>query len=176
MLNANLGRLKIGLAAMLLLGCAAIGCQQQQADALVTGQAARNIMLENVEIYNTGNMELIEQVIAPNYVGHYSSMEGPAVGRDGLRDWVDLNRGAYSDFKVTVDQIITEGNMVCMQWTVTGTNDGPLRDLPPTGKPIRVTGLTMARIADGKIVEEWITWNMLEVNRQLGYTMVAPEM
>lgn len=164
----------IGLAAVLALCALALGCQQQQADATVAGQAARTIMIQNVEIYNTGNMRLAEAIIAPNYVGHYSSSSEAVVGLEGFKEWIESIRASYSDFMVGIDDIIVEDNMACLQWTVTGTNDGPLGDLPPTGKQIMIKGLTLARMMDGKIVEEWITWDMLDQNRQLGFTVVPP--
>jgi predicted ester cyclase len=169
-------RLKLGLMAIALLSTVLVtGCQEQMVDATVAGQASRNIMMKNVEIYNTGNVDLIESIISPNYVGHFSSMETVAIGLDAFTEWVLTNRAAYSDFRVGVDKIIVEGNLACLQWTVTGTNDGPMSDRGPTGKQIRVQGLTLARIESGMIVEEWITWDVLDMYRQLGYTVVPPK-
>lgn len=164
-------RLKLGLMAIALLSTVLVaGCQEQLADATALGQAAKSVMINNVEIYNTGNTDMIEAVISPSYVGHYSSMSETVVGQEGFMEWVLANRTAYPDFKVIINEIVAEGNMVCLQWTVTGTNTGPLWDRQPTGKPLKITGLTLARIFEGKIVEEWITYDVLDLNRQLGIT------
>ncbi len=175
MFKQNYWPIKIGLVAALVVCVLALGCQQQQADATVAGQAARTIMIQNVEVYNTGNTRLAEAIIAPDYVGHYSARPEAVLGLENFKEWVKTNRAAYSDFMVGIDDIIVEENMVCLQWTVTGTNDGPRGDLPPTGKRILIKGLTLARLVDGKIAEEWITWDMLDMNRQLGFTVVPPE-
>jgi predicted ester cyclase len=138
------------------------------ADATAVGQAAKSVMINVVEIYNTGNTDLIDAVISPNYIGHYSIMSESVLGVEGFTQWVLRNRTAYPDFKVVINEMLAEGNLVCLQWTVTGTNTGPIPDQEPTGKPIRLTGLTLARIFEGKIVEEWITYDVLDLNRQLG--------
>ena len=163
-----------GLFAAVILSSMLVGCQQQQADAVVTGQATKNVMLQNVEIYNTGNTELINTIISPTYVGHFSSMPEPVVGREAFTEWVLMNRGGYSDFKVTIDDIVVEKNRICLMWTVSGTHDGQLGELAPTGKRVNLKGLTLARVQNGQIVEEWITWNQLEMYKQLGIE-VMPE-
>lgn len=144
------------------------GCQEQVADATVLGQAAKTVMMNNIEIYNTGNLSMVEAVISPTYVGHYSSMPEPVIGRQGFTEWIQANRAGYSDFTVVVNNMVAENNMIAIQWTVTGLNDGKMFDREPTGKRINIKGLTLARIEDGKIAEEWITWDMLDINRQLG--------
>lgn len=177
MLKANSMSARILFAiGALILGTLVVGCQQQAADAEVLGQAAKTIMMNNVEIYNTGNMNLVETVISPQYVGHYSSMPEPVIGRQGFIDWVQRNRAGYSDFSVVINEMVAENNMIAIQWTVTGTNDGMILDREPTGKPVRIKGLTLARIEEGKIVEEWITWDMLDFNRQLGIEAVPQGM
>ena len=166
---------KFGLVALLLICFGAIGCQEQLADATVTSQTARSLMIKNVDMYNTGNMALLDMVISPDYVGHYSSRAEDIVGHEGFRNWIRINRAAYSDFRVTINKTVAEGDMVCLQWTVTGTQDGAMGEIPATGKSINVRGLTLARILDGKIVEEWITWDVLGMYRQLGLTVIPPK-
>ena len=167
--------LKFGLVALLLMCFGAIGCQEQLADATVTSQAARTLMIQNIDFYNTGNMSMVDMVVSPDYVGHYSSQAEDIFGIEGFKNWVRSNRTAYSDFRVTIDRVVVEGEMICLQWTVTGTNDGARGEIPATGKRIKVKGLTLSRILDGKIVEEWITWDLLGVYRQLGFTVMPPK-
>ncbi len=167
--------LKFGLVALLLMCFGAIGCQEQLADATVTNQAARTLMIQNIDFYNTGNMSMVNMLISPDYVGHYSSQEEDFIGIEGFKKWVRTNRASYSDFRVTIDRVVVEGEMVCLQWTVTGTHDGPMGEIPATGKRIKVKGLTLSRVLDGKIVEEWITWDLLGMYRQLGFTVMPPK-
>jgi len=61
------------------------------------------------------------------------------------------------------------------RWTVTGTNTGPMGDLPPTGKKVRFSGVTIFRVVNGKFVEKWTYYNELTILRQLGYTITPPQ-
>ncbi len=167
-------KLLLTATALALLAMAS-GCQQQLADATVVGQASKTVMINNAEIYNTGNIQLVDAVISPRYLGHFSSLKEPVIGRKGFTDWVQLNRTVFSDFRVDINEIIAENNMVCLKWTVTGTHTGELENLEPSGKWIRVEGLTLAKIEEGKIVEEWVTWDVLDFYRQLGVAGI-PEM
>ena len=175
MSKANYRGLRLGLVALLIVCLGAVGCQEQLADATVASQAARTLMIQNVDFYNSGNLSMVDMIISPDYVGHYSSRAEDVIGHQGLIEWVKSNRTAYSNFNVAINKIVVEGEMVCLQWTVTGTNDGPLGDIPPTGKSVNVKGLSLARVVDGKIVEEWITWDMLGMYRQLGFTVTPPK-
>jgi predicted ester cyclase len=60
-------------------------------------------------------------------------------------------------------------------WTFTGTNTGPLRGLPPTVNKVKFSGVAIDRVVDGKIVEEWIYYNLLDLFQQLGFTITSPQ-
>ena len=66
-----------------------------------------------------------------------------------------------------------EGNMVATRWTGRGTHTGELMGIPPTGKQVTVVGITISRVEDGKVVEEWTNWDTLGMLQQLG---VVPEL
>jgi steroid delta-isomerase-like uncharacterized protein len=67
-----------------------------------------------------------------------------------------------------VSHSVAEGELVVVHWTARGTNTQPGMGLPATGKPIRISGMTLFRFKAGKISEEWNTWCMLSVLKQVG--------
>ena len=81
--------------------------------------------------------------------------------------------GAFPDFKVTLDQVIEQGDKVVTRWTTTMTHKGEFLGFAPTGKKATVTGTTILRILNGKIVEGWDNWDQLGLLVQIG---VVPPM
>jgi len=78
---------------------------------------------------------------------------------------------AFPDLKATVEDLIAEGDKVVARWTMRGTHENTVRDIPATGKKVTVNGVTIKRMTDGKVVEEWALINMLSLYQQVG---VAP--
>ena len=74
---------------------------------------------------------------------------------------------AFPDLKATVEDMIAEDDKVVIRWTIHGTHEGALRDIPATGKPVVVKGITIKRIAGSKIVEEWALIDMFGMMQQL---------
>src|SRR4051812_6753616 len=111
------------------------------------------IMHRYEEAVNQGNLDLIDEVIAADYVGHEpdEDLHGP----EGYKQFLTMFRSAFPDLHLTVEDEIAEGDRVASRFTVRGTHQGELMSIPPTGKQITVTGITICRFEDGKVVEEW---------------------
>ncbi len=77
-------------------------------------------------------------------------------------------RAAYSDGRITVDDQVAEGDKVASRWTGRGTHDGQLMGIAPTGRRVTVPGVTVSRLENGKVVEEWTNWDTLGMLRQIG--------
>jgi predicted ester cyclase len=82
-------------------------------------------------------------------------------------------RAAYSDARITVDDQIPEGDKVASRWTGRGKHDGDLMGIGPTGKQVTVSGLTLSRLANGKVIEEYTNWDTFGMMQQLD---VVPEL
>ena len=124
------------------------------------------------EIWNKGNLAIANEHYAPNYVAHMSGnpdMHGP----EGHNQLVTMYRTAFPDLHFTVEDQIAEGDKVVNRVIARGTHQGELMGIPPTGKQITVTGITIDRIAGGKLEESWVSWNFLDMMQQLG---VVPPM
>lgn len=152
-----------------------LGCQNQPAVGDSAEQAAKTVLYRYLEIFNDGNMDLVESTIDTAYVCHHPSYPDDIKGQVAFQEWVEMNRTAFSDFRLTLEDILAKDNDVYCRWTMTGTHDGPLRDLPPTGKKVSVAGLALTRMVDGKVAEEWVMFDIANLYRQLGYRFVPPE-
>ena len=91
----------------------------------------------NEEIWNKGNLDLIPQFISPEYVYH-SPIVGDMKGHEGYKQYVTSNRAFFSDYHGTLTSIIAEGDMVATRLAYTGTNDGSIMGMPPTGKKVNM--------------------------------------
>jgi len=165
---------KISLVVPLVLLCFSFGCQQQ-ARVRLTEEDAKALLEPYLEIFNEGNLAVVEEVIDPNYVLHHCNFPEDLVGIDRFKGWVTDNATGFPEFELTFDEIIVKDDKIVTLWTAAGTNTGPLGNLPPTGKKVQVSGLAISRIADGKFAEEWVYFNMLDFYQQLGFTLVPPQ-
>jgi predicted ester cyclase len=89
-------------------------------------------------------------------------------GREGARVFYQMFLGAFPDARVRVDNLVGEGDVVAETFVLEGTHTGPFQGIPPTGKPVRVTGMTMMRVVNGQIVERWSEADFLGLMQQIG--------
>jgi len=121
------------------------------------------------EVWSEGNLDLVDELVAPGYVGHPSGPEEPVRGPGGVREYVARLRDGVSDLTVTVEDQVAEGGTVATRWIARGTHDGELMGIGPTGRAAAITGITIQRIGrDGRILEGWTNWDALGMLQQLG--------
>lgn len=121
------------------------------------------------EVWNEGNMDVLEELTAEDYVGHWFSMEGGDTDRDGLREFIEEVRTGFSDFHMDVEFMVAEDDMITVGFTTSGTHDGEFMGIPATNvDPGETPGIMVHRIEDGKIVEGWATWDALGMMQSLG--------
>jgi len=118
--------------------------------------------------WNGGDLDLIDELFAADYVGHDAPRPEPVQGPEGMKDFLRMYHRAFSDAHITLDDIIVSGDKVVTRWTGRGTHDGDLMGIPPTGTSIMFTGIRVFRVADGKIAEGWVNWDTFGLMRQLG--------
>jgi steroid delta-isomerase-like uncharacterized protein len=113
------------------------------------------------------NPDLIDEIYASDLVWHEPDQD--VQGSEEAKQFVATYRTAFPDLNVTVEDVIAEGEKAVTRWTVRGTHQGEIEEFgPPTGKRVEFEGLTIHRIADGKIVEEWERYDNLSLMQQLG--------
>ena len=125
------------------------------------------------ELWNKGNLSVADELFAPNYTHHDPSTPDVGRGPESERKRVTLYHTAFPDLKLTIEDIITEGEIVMARWSCRGTHKGDLRGIAPTGKQFTITGVSVARFTGGKMAEGWINWDALGLMQQLG---VVPEL
>jgi predicted ester cyclase len=117
-------------------------------------------------ILNKQDLSIIDEVISPEYIYHdpHNILNGP----DELKHGMSAYFTAGPDLQFTVDEIIGEGDMVAKRWKAVFTHKGELMGVPPTGKKVIFTGMSFARFANGKLVEEWEAADYLGLMQQIG--------
>jgi steroid delta-isomerase-like uncharacterized protein len=119
------------------------------------------------EGFDKGNMAVVQELFATNHVNH-AAPPGIPGGVEGIKAFINMYRTAFPDLKNTINLQVAEGDKVVTHWTAKGTNKGSLFGMPATGKSATITGTTIDRIAGGKIVETWNTFDQVQMMQQLG--------
>ncbi len=123
------------------------------------------------EVVSQRNPDLLEEVYAADVVWHEPELD--VQGLEEAKQFFSKYLTAFPDFNATVEDAIAEGDKAVTRWTIRGTHQGEVEDFgPPAGRQIEMEGITIHRIEDGKIVEEWERYDNLGVMQQLG---LAPE-
>jgi steroid delta-isomerase-like uncharacterized protein len=124
---------------------------------------------EMEEIFNhTGNLDAADEIIAPNYISHEPT-SGEIRGIEGAKQFAATYRQAFPDLQNTIEDMVAEGDKVVLRFRGSGTHTGETEAFgPPTGKRMEITGITIKRLSDGKIVEEWTNFDALGMMQQLG--------
>jgi steroid delta-isomerase-like uncharacterized protein len=133
--------------------------------------AARNRRLAERyfdEVWNRGQLDVLDELLTPSYVNHNPSAGRPPPGPDGLKPIVAALRGAFPDLHFDVQQIVATADAVAIHTVMRGTHLGDLFGLAPTGRSVEVDQINIERIERGKIAEHWRVTDELAMRRQLG--------
>ena len=123
------------------------------------------------EIWHQGNLQVIDEVIAPNYVrhtSHYREGGRDVHGPEGVRQSIAAFRTAFPDVHFTVEDMFVADDKVVVRWTCRGTHRGAFLGIAPSGKVVTFTGINIYRIANGQIVERWAEEDAISLYQQLG--------
>lgn len=104
---------------------------------------------------NSGNLEDIDNVLAPEYVRHDPNPLLEDVGREEYKAAFSKLRTAFPNAKWTLEELLSDGDRVIARWTFRGTQDGPFFNIPPSGKEVTYPILAIYRIEEGMIAEDW---------------------
>ena len=136
-------------------------------------EANKAIVRRYREIYNANQLDKLGEVLAADFAPH-NLLPGLPPGLDGIKMVHQGTLAAFPDLRVTTEDLIAEGDRVVERWSQTQTHSGaPFMNIPPSGKKVRITGISIYRIKDGKIAEHWAEMDFMGVLQQLG-AMPAP--
>src|SRR6202049_5291447 len=125
------------------------------------------------EVWNKGNLQVTDALIAPTYPQHDASTPDVGRGPKSEKKRATLYRTAFPDIRLAIEDIIAEGETVVARWSCRGTHKGDLSGIAPTGKQGNITGVSIARFANGKMEEGWVNWDALALMQQPG---VVPDL
>jgi steroid delta-isomerase-like uncharacterized protein len=124
------------------------------------------------ELVNKGNFSLLDELVASDYT-YYEPTVGEMRGRDGYKSLVSMYRSAFPDVTLSINEQIAEGDKVVTRWTARGTHQGELMGVPATGKQVTVQGVVISRIENGKLIEDFETYDVHGMMRQLGVSQAV---
>ena len=120
------------------------------------------------EVINQGNISLIDELVAPDFVEHEELPPGAPAGREAVKQLFSMLHTGFPDLKATIDDVIAEGDKVVARTTWSGTHQGEFMGIPPTGKRASFGVIDIVRCADGKLVEHWGQMDSMGMMQQLG--------
>ena len=120
------------------------------------------------EVWNRGRLEVLDELLDPQYINHTPSVPNPPPGPDGLKPIVAAIRKGFPDLHYEIKEIIVNDSMAVARVIMTGTQKDSLFDLPPTGKKITVNQINIEKIRNGRVVEHWRVTDELTMMKQLG--------
>lgn len=159
-----------GFVLSLLVLAMTLPCQAQTASDQEQNKAVTRTFME--EVLGQGKLEQYSGFHTADFVAHsserdYTLAEDLAAAQE--------ERKALPDLQFAIKHLVADGDLVVVHWTAWGTNTQPGMGLPATGKPVKVSGMTLFRFRAGKISEEWNAWCMLSVLKQVGLLCTGQE-
>lgn len=123
------------------------------------------------EVWNARRTEMIEAYLAPDGILHNVEQAGvDARGPEAFRGFHRRILDAFPDIRFTLHEVIESGPLVAARWSATLTHEGHGLGVPPTGSHFTLTGLAMARVENGQVVESWDEWDRMSLARACGLT------
>ena len=127
----------------------------------------KNIVQRYQNIYNSNNLDALDEVVSKDLLTP-KIMPGIPTGIEGAKAAHRIMLAGFPDYQTNIDDLFAEGDKVAARITMSGTHTGSFMGIPPTGKHVSFTGMYIARIADGKIVEHWGEEDGVSLLQQLG--------
>jgi steroid delta-isomerase-like uncharacterized protein len=125
------------------------------------------------EVWSRGRLELADELLAPDFVGHPIGLREPFRGPEGAKEFIGRLREGFPDASWEIEELVAEGDRVAVRWVMTGTHDGEFMGIDATEAQVRIDGMTFLRFEDGKIVEGKTLQDAMSLMRTLGATPAA---
>jgi steroid delta-isomerase-like uncharacterized protein len=138
---------------------------------MVLMSAEQNIALAKrwfEEVWNQRRTETVYELMDPHGIGVGQDLPGVVI--NGPADFIRLHNrmlSAFSDFKITADDIIGADDKVIVRWSAVATHTGDSLGVPATGRSVRFGGISIQQFKDGKLIRGWDNWDQLGLQEQL---------
>lgn len=136
--------------------------------------ANKAIICRYVDATNAGDLDLFDELVAPDYVEH-QPVPGQGQGREELKKAYVMFNGPFPDLNYVFEDIIAEGDLVVGRGVISGTHKGEFFGVPATGKKVHWTGTRLFRLKDGRVTDGWINLDMLGLMQQMGVVPAPPQ-
>ena len=153
----------------------ATSCSMIENSGQLVGDENENITLiqrNYEEIWNQGDLTVVNEIYSNNYVGHDSHSSATRHGLEGVTQHVSMYRTAFPNLFFAVEDVIASGDKVAVRWTASGKNMGEMMGMAPTERQVTLMGISIFRISQGEIEESWFGWDKMDMMQQLG--MISP--
>ena len=127
-----------------------------------------------IEMWNTGNVEIADEIFDPEWVNHASW--GESEGIASVKENVNRTRTAFPDLQMEIGGMMAADDRVAVHMKMTGTHDGEYLGVPASGKKVTLEAFAVRRIAGGKIVEGWTVGDLLGMLTQMGATTIPEQL
>jgi predicted ester cyclase len=141
---------------------------RKEKEAMSTEENKKLVLRWKEEIWDKRNLNIIDELCAPDYVGHIAGFPGPDQGREVLKQAFGAYFAAF-DIHDTREFLIAEGDMVAIHDTYWAKHTDEFQGIPSTGKETTFTGVDIYHIVDGKIVEQWFEADTTGALQRLGF-------
>jgi predicted ester cyclase len=165
--KTNCSRFVILIFALCLIGSIILtGCSTKTPEGVLEDnkQLVRQM---NAEVWNKTNLNIMDKFYMPNFVLHFLPDGSDLRGIDSLRAHIREHRKAFPDWSEDIKRIVAERDFVVIQYVSTGTNQGSWLGNSPTGRRIQINEVSIFRIEDGKIAEQWLLPDLFSMQQQL---------
>ena len=120
------------------------------------------------EVWNERKLDVVDELISPSHALHDPNVSGSQLGPDAYKQQVVRFTTAFPDLHFAIEDIVSEKDKLVVSWMISGTHKGEYEGIPPTDKKISVDGITISYIANGKILDSYVSSDALGLMRQLG--------
>ena len=124
------------------------------------------------EVWNKGRREAIAEMLTPESIVHEGGVD--TVGIEGFYPYFDRLQSAFSSIQVNVDDSMAQGDKICVRWSFTAKHTGEGLGVAPSGITVDLTGITILRVKNNKLMEGWQNWDMLGLMEQIKGNRRAP--
>ena len=134
----------------------------------MSAEENKAIIRRYFSVFEQGNIDLLDELLAPDYINHTPATPDLPMGPEGVKAVVSMFRSAMPDLKVVIEDMIAEGDKVATRYTLEGTHDGELFGVPPTGQRLSIKSFSVERVSDGKVRDHWRVSDSLGMMQYLG--------
>jgi len=120
------------------------------------------------DMLGKANWHLADDILATDIVMHHPSSPQPVVGVENVVGFLGAFRAGFPDMSMKVEFVFGDGEMTAVRWHMSGTHTATLFGIPASGRSVNVTGISLLRFSDGKVVEDWVSEDSLGLMQQIG--------